>query len=84
MSQKSRSILEDYVNLFATAEGRRVLEDLQKSAGFYDCKVPVGAPIDTTRLIWNEAQRALVLEITNCAAFDFSKEPGNTAEKQNG
>ena len=84
MSVKARAIVVDYVDVFSSPAGKRVLEDMKRTAGVYDSKVVVGAPIETTRLIWNEAQRAFVLEVTNCAAYDFSKEPGNVKEQKNG
>ena len=75
MTDDERAILVDYVDLFATDVGRRVLEDMKRRAGFHGTRVKKGEPIETTRLIWNEAQRAFVLEIVNRADFDFSQEP---------
>jgi len=75
MTEAERAILVDYVDLFAQPLGQRVLEDLKRRAGVYGTKVKKGLPIEPTRLIWNEAQRAFVIEVANRASFDFSKEP---------
>ena len=75
MTEAERAILVDYVDLFATPVGQRVLEDMKRRAGVYGTKVKKGLPIEQTRLIWNEAQRAFVIEVANRAAYDFSKEP---------
>ena len=75
MTDAERAVLVDYVDLFATPVGQRVLEDMKRRAGFYGTKVKKGFPIEQTRLIWNEAQRAFAIEIANRAAFDFAQEP---------
>ena len=74
MTEAERAILADYVDLFATPVGRRVLEDMKRRAGVYGTKVKKGLPIEPTRLLWNEAQRAFAIEIANRAAYDFSQE----------
>ena len=83
MTDEERAILVDYVDLFATPIGLRVLEDMKRRAGCYGTKVKKGLPIEPTRLLWNEAQRAFVLEVVNRAAYDFSQEPVEE-EKANG
>ncbi|MBE3117896.1 MAG: hypothetical protein IMZ50_03955 [Candidatus Atribacteria bacterium] len=82
MTEAERSIIVDYIDLFATPAGKRVLEDMKKRAGFYGTKVKKGLPIEQTRLIWNEAQRAFVLETMNRAEYDLTQEPAE--EKDNG
>ena len=84
MTDDERAILVDYADLFATALGQRVLEDMKRRAGFYGTKVKKGMPIEPTRLLWNEAQRAFVLEVVNRAAYDFSQEPVEDEENTNG
>ena len=84
MTDEERAILVDYVDLFATPIGLRVLEDMKRRAGCYGTKVKKGLPIEQTRLIWNEAQRAFVIEVANRAAYDFSREPVQNEEKENG
>jgi len=81
VTDAERAILNDYVALFDTDVGRRVLENLKHRAGFYLTRVMRGAPIDPTRLVWYEAQRAFVLETVKRAEFDFSKEVA--PEKEN-
>ena len=75
MTDAKRAILEDYVDVFATPAGQRVLENMKQRAGYYGTKVAKGAPIEPTRLVWNEAQRAFVIETMNRATYDFSQEP---------
>jgi len=75
VTESERALLVDYVDLFATATGQRVLEDMKHRAGFYRTRVMKGLPIDPTRIVWNEAQRAFVLETAKRAEFDFSTEP---------
>jgi len=84
MTEAERAILVDYVDLFAQPVGQRVLEDLKRRAGFYGTKVKKGLPIEQTRLIWNEAQRAFVIEVANRAAFDFAQEPVPDKESESG
>jgi len=84
MTDAERAILADYVDLFATPTGQRVLEDMKRRAGCYGSKVKKDRPIEQTRLIWNEAQRAFVIETANRAAYDFSKEPVKDEENENG
>ena len=74
MTEAERAILVDYVDLFATPAGKRVLEDMKRRSAIYGSKVKKGLPIDTSRLIWWEAQRAFVLEIEARSRYDFSKE----------
>lgn len=83
MTDAERAILADYVDLFATPAGQRVLENMKRRAGYYGTKVKKGLPIEQTRLIWNEAQRAFVIETVNRAAYDFSQEPVEE-ENENG
>ena len=75
MTDAERAILVDYIDLFDTPIGQRVLEDMKRRAGIYGTKVQKGLPIEQTRLIWNEAQRAFVIGIANMATYDFSQEP---------
>lgn len=84
MTDAEHQLLNDYIDLFASPIGKRVLEDMKRRAGFYGTKVQKGAPIEQTRLVWNEAQRAFVLETVNRAAYDFSQEPSQDEEKENG
>ena len=84
MTDAKRAILEDYVDLFATPVGQRVLENMKQRAGFYRTKVEKGLPIEPTRLTWNEAQRAFVIETANRAVYDFSQEPAKDEENTNG
>jgi len=81
MTDDERQVLADYIDLFSTPIGKRVLEDMKQRAGLYGTKVKKGLPIEGTRLIWNEAQRAFVIEIVNRAEFDFSQEPAQDEEK---
>jgi len=75
VTEDEHQLLNDYIDLFSTPVGLRVLEDMKRRAGVYGTKVKKGLPIEQTRLIWNEAQRAFAIEIANRAAYDFSKEP---------
>jgi len=84
VTDAERAILVDYIDLFDTPIGQRVLEDMKRRAGIYGTKVQKGLPIEQTRLIWNEAQRAFVLEVANRATYDFSKEVAKSEEKENG
>jgi hypothetical protein len=83
MNLAERAILADYVDLFATPTGQRVLEDMKRRAGFYGTKVKKGLPIEPTRLVWHEAQRAFAIEVANRAAYDFSTEDVPEKEDKN-
>jgi len=83
MTEAERAILADYVDLFATSAGQRVLEDMKRRAGIYGTKVKKNLPIDLPRLAWHEAQRAFVLEVANRAAYDFSTEDVPEKEDKN-
>jgi hypothetical protein len=84
VTEKDRQVLIDYIDLFATPLGQRVLENMKQHAGFYWTNVKKGLPIEQTRLIWHEAQRAFVLEVAARAAYDFFKEPVEDKENDNG
>jgi len=84
VTEKERQVLIDYIDLFATPLGQRVLEDMKRRAGIYGSKVKKNLPIDLPRLAWHESQRAFVLEVAARAAYDFSTEPVEDKENDNG
>jgi len=56
-------LLIDYKETFGSEAGKRVLHDLDRKTTFSKSAIPVNGPIDTNRLIKDEAQRSFFLYI---------------------
>jgi hypothetical protein len=86
MTDAERAILADYIDVFATPAGKRVLEDMKRRAGYYgSCVVEGGSPTadGEKRIVWFESRRAFVIGIEGRAKYDFSKEPVENKETKN-
>lgn len=61
---KRKQLVMDYHNTFGSEHGKRVLADLKRLSTIdRPAMSPKPSPIDTNRLIYDEAQRSLVLYI---------------------
>lgn len=86
MTDTEHALLVDYVDVFATPAGKRVLEDMKRRAGYYgSCVMEGGSPtVDgEKRILWFESRRAFVIGIENRSKFDFTTEPVQDKEPEN-
>ena len=64
LDQERLQLIRDYKMVFTTTDaGRRVLDDLKSRVVLNHTAIQLGQPIDTSWLIYYEAQRVLVLGI---------------------
>ncbi len=70
-----KALINDYKDVFGTKSGLRVLADLEHEAGYDMGSIcPVG-PIDTNRVIYDEARRILILYIHSKTKHKLNDRP---------
>ena len=63
MTPEQEALVGAYKRCFATDDGQAVLADLKKKSTLNCTHVQVHVGIDVNKLIWDEAQRSIILYI---------------------
>ena len=77
---KKRAAL--YMNVFGTDDGKKLLDELKKQFFISRSTAPNHNDINEKTMIWNEAQRSLILEFINMSDKEFINEHIKRMEKE--
>jgi hypothetical protein len=81
---QKKQLIVDYKQTFLTPQGQRVLEDLERKTTLHRSSVKPGQPIDTNRLIYDEAQRSMILYILQKMGKDpYEVKQSKAIQKEN-
>jgi len=80
MSEEDRKqLVMTYKRCFATEDGKRVLADLKRLTTFATPAILPSRGVDTNKLIYDEAQRCVVLAIVAMVEADLDATPQTSA-----
>jgi hypothetical protein len=82
MTPEQRQLAIAYKTCFGGESGKTVLADLETKVHFERAHISSSGPIDTARLIADEARRALVCYIRNLIKADLDKKEPEKQEQE--
>jgi hypothetical protein len=81
--EQKKQLIIDYKQTFNTETGKRVLNDLKRKTTLHRSSVRPEKPIDTNRLVYDEAQRSMILYIIQMLEKDPYEARQEKAIKEN-
>ena len=82
MTPEHRQLVAAYKKIFATDEGQQVLADLKRYSTLSRPSIVPGQPIDLQRVLYDEAQRAVLLYVIRKLETSLEDVPPATAVSQ--